>query len=357
AFDVRTVWFSTLFGSLSGGAAMTATMCFVVLSDITPEAERASIFLRVGAFSLLASLVMPPFAAWLMAAYDPWIPCLGGTCLMICATILCLFTPETLNFRGQSRSHEESPATEAASAPPDFAPGRKPISPNVGLLWIKKVRSSTALLFDDWRVPVLIIPFLSHMLLGISGNLILQYLSKRYGLTFSEATLLATIRSAVVVVLLFLILPWISTRVMHVFHLSAQRKDLYLARSSQIFLAVGWILVGLSPNIPLVAISLVVFSLGQGAALLTRSFLTSLLPSHHIARVYSIISVVDTVGAMLGAPFLARLFKRGLALGGIWIGLPFYFTGMLAGLFVFLLFFVGLRKREQKPGSPEDEQI
>ena len=50
---------------------MTITMLFVLLSDVTPEAKRANAFLRVGAFNILASLVMPPFAAWLMK-YNPW---------------------------------------------------------------------------------------------------------------------------------------------------------------------------------------------------------------------------------------------------------------------------------------------
>lgn len=50
---------------------MTTTFLFVVLSDITPEAQRANAFLRAGAFNILAQLVMPPLAAWLMK-YNPW---------------------------------------------------------------------------------------------------------------------------------------------------------------------------------------------------------------------------------------------------------------------------------------------
>lgn len=50
---------------------MTVTFLFVLLSDVTPEAKRASAFLRAGAFNILAALVMPPFAAWLMK-YNPW---------------------------------------------------------------------------------------------------------------------------------------------------------------------------------------------------------------------------------------------------------------------------------------------
>ena len=51
---------------------MTVTFLFVVLSDLAPEAKRADAFLRAGAFNILAALVMPPLAAWLMK-YTPWL--------------------------------------------------------------------------------------------------------------------------------------------------------------------------------------------------------------------------------------------------------------------------------------------
>ena len=115
-------------------------------------------------------------------------------------------------------------------------------------------------------------------------------------------------------------------------------------------------LVGLSPNIPTVAISLSIASLGMGFALLLRSFLTSLVEAHHIARVYSIISIVDTLGFMFGSPLLAGLFKRGLALGGGWVGLPFYFTGLAGFVFMLLLSCIQLRKGEDEHASAQEDE-
>lgn len=125
-------------------------------------------------------------------------------------------------------------------------------------------------------------------------------------------------------------------------------------RISMIFLAVGWTLVGLSPNIPFATISLAIASLGQGAILLLRSFLTGLVEKHHVARLYSVISIVDTAGSMVGSPLMAGLFQRGLHMGGLWIGLPFYFLGIMSAAFTVLQFMVGLRKGEDE-GLPEDE--
>jgi hypothetical protein len=50
---------------------------------------------------------------------------------------------------------------------------------------------------------------------------------------------------------------------------------------------------------------------------------------------------------MVGSPLLAGLFKRGLALGGVWIGLPFYFTALVGVMFLLLLLVIRLRKCEE----------
>lgn len=358
AFDIRMTWLSSAFASLGGGGATTSALCFVVLSDVVPESKRAGVFLRVGAFNVLASLVMPPLAAWLMI-YNPWIPTLGGTVLMLIPALLVPFFPETLNFRHRHHPHTfdtDTGASYAVARDCDPAVLRKMSALGLARQWLSELKRATSFLTDDWRVPILTLPFLAHMLLGLCGPLLLQYVSKRYGLTFSKSTLLMTVRSGVVVLLLFVILPYVSTAVQRRYRLSAQKKDLYLARISQIFVATGFILIGLSPNIPTVAISMAIASLGMGAPLLLRSFLTSLVPTNHIARVFSFLSVVDILGAMSGSPLLAGLFKRGLALGGIWIGLPFYFTGLLSILFVFVLFSVRLRKGEDERINTDEDQ-
>ena len=67
-------------------------------------------------------------------------------------------------------------------------------------------------------------------------------------------------------------------------------------------------------------------------------------------------SIIDTLGIMFGAPFMAALFKRGLALGGFWVGLPFYFLGLTAGCFSLVLFVVGLRKGEDEVVADDQDE-
>ncbi len=347
---------STLFGSLGGGGVVTIALAFTVLSDVTPEAERSGVFLRVGAFSITAGLVMPPLAAWLMR-YNPWIPTMMGTGLLLLSVLLFAFTPETLNFgkaEASSADFEGSSMYESFPPPsPEVLLDHERILTSMMGRWLLR---SSASLVEDWRVPVLILPFLGYMFLGVCGFLAIQYISARYQLTLWNATLVAVVYSAVVVVVLFLVMPFISNIMVHRLRLSTMKKDLYLMRASQAVLAFGWLLFGFSPNVPFAAISLAIAALGQGAPLLLRSFITSLLPQDQIATAYSVISIVDTLSTMLGAPLLAGLLKHGFKLGGGYVGLPFIFTSLMLGAFAIMFFVVGLRKGEERDGIISDEE-
>ncbi|KAK5711261.1 hypothetical protein LTR15_012551 [Elasticomyces elasticus] len=349
AFDIRMTWLSTLHACLGGGSAVISGVFFVVLSDITPEDERAGVFLRAGASSLLANFFMPPLSAWLMTI-NPWIPMFMGTMIYIISLGAMPFIPETLGYHDPSAragSYPRTPVTEHTPAPPpDMASAQVPISADFAARWAGRLKDAASFLSDDWRVPTLILPFFGHMLIGTASQLLLQYMSKRYEISFADATLLLSVYNGVKVLLLFVLLPYLSTLVMRSFRLSGQKKDLYLARASQLCVVVGYTLVGMSPNIPTGVISLAIASLGSGAYLLLRSFITSLVPSHHVARVYSIITLVDTIGAMFGSAIMAGLFKRGLAIGSL--GLPFYFLGLISAVFLILMCVVGLRPGEDE---------
>ncbi|GAB1729380.1 hypothetical protein NU195Hw_g5525t1 [Hortaea werneckii] len=362
AFDIRMTWLSALHALLGGGSPVASSLFFVVLSDIVPQDHRASTFLRVGASELAAKVVVPPISASLMTI-NPWIPSLIGTGLLLVCFLTYGLVPETLNYYQPAEhplpAQPTSSSTETTQQPKppssDSHPTHHSHSTKPLTRLLHSLHTATAFLTHDARIPLLILPFIGHSLIAQTSQLLLQYTSKRYRLTFSQATLLTTILNAVKVLLLFALLPYVSMLAMRVFRLSAQRKDLYLARASQGFVFVGWTMIGMSPNLVCVVVSMVVAALGQSTYFLIRSLLTSLVPAGQIARVYSIVSFVDTVGAMLGSPLLAGLFGRGLALGGGWVGLPFYFLGLISAGFAVLLFVVGLRKGEECDGCMEND--
>ncbi|KAK3623799.1 hypothetical protein LTR22_024227 [Elasticomyces elasticus] len=353
-FDIRSVWYGSAFNFLGGGDAVISALLLVVVADIAPEAARADAFLRIGALSGLASLFMPPLAAWSMSI-DPWVSVLVGIGLSALAVGCYLLVPETLGYRESHASTLKPPARMPVSA--DLVLGEPHLLASTVKRWVESVKCATSFVTSDWRVPALMASFIGQILIASSAPLLVQYVSKRYAVTLAEATLLMTIRNAVNAIQLFFILPYISTVIVETYSLSGQLKDLYLMRASQVLVAIGWISIGASPSVPSVAISLAIISFGNGSLLLARSFLTSLVPAHQIASIFSIICVVDTVGTMLGAPILAQLFKRGLALKGGWIGLPFYFIGTFSALFAVVFFYVRLQEDQQQHQVLNEEEV
>ena len=333
AFDIRMIWLSTIFSLMSGGGSVVVSLLFVALSDVTPAAGRATIFVRVGAFNLLAALVMPAFSAWLMI-YSPWIPSIGGTFMELAGIALLVFIPETLKYHRTSNLVDldlPSPSTGSTSASQ---------RPSLSLVaeGFSNLKTAAILVSRDLRVPLLIFLFFADAFAGQSNNLALQYVSKRYRVTISQSTLLLTVRHIFTAVTLLVMLPLASRVLTNNFRLSSTKKDLYLAWGSEVFLAVGLTLLGLSHNIPSAAASLTIASFGSAAMFMVRSLLTSMVPTKQTARIHSVVSVAETLGGMLGSPVMAIVFSRGLRLGGGWLGLPFYVTGLVSGVSVVILF-------------------
>jgi MFS family permease len=329
SFDIRWSWASALHGLIAGSSPVVSMLFFVIISDIVPEADRSKVFLQVGGVNLISAVCMPLLSAWLMEI-TPWIPAIGGTSLIVSAVFVTLLIPETLGYNEPppSSTTESSDSTTTAS-----------------------LRAAIAFLWTDWRIPALVLSFLIHLAVIDSPPLQLQYVSTRYNLTFAAATTIMTLRSIANILFLFLLLPFIAKTLTHKYNFCAQRTDLWMSRASMASWAVGWLLFGLSPDLLSATAGMGITALGSGSFFLIRSLLTPLVPAHNVARVYSLISVVDTLGAMLGAPLLAALFNWGLRVGGYGVGMPFYFLGVVCGVITVLLCVVGLRKGEDERGG------
>ncbi|KAI3326782.1 MFS general substrate transporter [Xylariaceae sp. AK1471] len=336
-FDVRMSWLSTLHGLMGGGSIVLVGFLFVMVNDVTLDRYRANIFMRAGAASLVANLLIPPLASRLMI-WDPWIPCLLGILARLVCCVLMFSLPETLGFRSSSEGPRRPPKQNVTSRSTS-SESIQPKAPNLLTRSVRLVQRAIIVLTSNARIMFLIMVFAGHSILGSTFSILLQYSSKRYHLTLSTATLLITIFNAVRVAMLLLIVPLLVTAVKNMFHFSEEKKDLYICRVAFMFVFVGWSLIALSPNIPLFIMSLVIAAAGTAPAyLILRSYLSSLIPAEHTARVYSATSILDTLGSMIGAALIPNLFEKGMDLGGGWIGLPFLFLGLI-GLFSALVLF------------------
>jgi hypothetical protein len=275
----------------------------------------------------LGSLVSGALMVW-----SPWIPMLLGLLVEFISIVILLTIPETLHFNDED--DETSPGPTVAS--PDNIAHE---SPGVGRwrLIVTKAREAVFFLTSDIRIPLVVSAFIIHMLI-LNRDILLQYISTRYHVTLARATVLISIRSGLVFLLLVLVLPVVNVQARRRF--GPQRSDLWLGRISGTVFTLSFLGLGLAPKLPFLVSALVVDAFGWGWFSFLRSLATSLVESHHVARLNSFIGVLDTIGLMVGSPLLAALFTKGLEFGGPWLGLPFLFNACVVASITLLLLLV-----------------
>jgi hypothetical protein len=270
---------------------------------------------------------------------NPWAAVSIGVGCFCVGIPLCCFIPETLGYQQPIRSdqrrrdEEETPATAKDQAKSFLEQCYKPLAESIGYF------------MQDRRVVLLVIIFVPIMLTMTIVPLLLQYASARYDLTFASATLLLTVRAGVMIAM-FLCMSSFVYRLLANAGVSGQKRDLFLAQGSAGLMLLGWIAVGFSPNVILFTGSLMIATIGSGFPVYLRSFLTGLVAPNKVAGLYTIVSVVDTLGLMLGGPLLAWLFKRGMQLGGSFIGLPFIALGLIYAVVISFLLSIGHHTRK-----------
>ena len=76
-------------------------------------------------------------------------------------------------------------------------------------------------------------------------------------------------------------------------------------------------------------VGIVIYGFGAGYSSSIRGVLTSITAPKHRALLYSIMSMLDVFGTLIGAPLWPAIYHLGLKASGIWIGLPFIVAACL----------------------------
>ncbi|RYP78324.1 hypothetical protein DL769_003202 [Monosporascus sp. CRB-8-3] len=352
-FPVRLIWLSSACAAIGGGNAVLNAIIMSIIVDATSERGRAVAFMRIHVASIGGSLSSPTLGSLMMGRTGPW-PCLWvGISLVATGAISFLFLPETLHHKQQA---EEAQEVETAG-----------------------IRSRITHTLDQFKESLSIVksPSLVLLILVIFGatpvnysvlQFMAQFISKRYGIKLWQTGYVQTLYGVSHVFQAFIILPWLSRALLRSttpakLRASDERhRDLSLARWSFGILVVGSLLLSLAATLPGFVFGLIVMALGSAYSSLVRSLMSLYVDPEHTSRLFSLVGsvstaakvqanheviVVEVLGAAYAQPFLARLFKLGLRLGGGWIGLPYYGLSLLIALSIGLLLFVKLPKHAE----------
>ena len=290
---------------------------------------------------------------------SPWIPLSIGLVLQAVAIPVTMALPETLGFRKPidptpptpkrfSTNNEKTEAERPMTATePSMRLSNGSISDTVRSVLASFIVNS-AFLFKDWRILFFGVTYPIRMLASPLGSLLLQYVSKRYQWTLARVTYISSFEAGVSMIALLFLFPSLSTYLLKKKGLNVSRKDLMLARIGVSATAIGITLTGFAPTIFVLFIAMGISSVGSGAGSATRALLTSYVQQNEVARLYTALSIVETLGLTAGGPVVAGLFKVGMEnvksgkYGDAWLGLPYLLVGILLGLVAALMWMLRL---------------
>lgn len=315
---------------------------------------------------MIMYFIGPPLGAYLMTI-NPWIPFFLSSVIFTCCILLFSLVPETLNYSHPSLRlsardtvsdpHPSLVAEAAEAATPDTTPA--PIStsfPARLATLTRSFRTSTHFLRTDARIPLLLLPFIAMMLSLGTQEVLLQYASTRFSISYALATLYISITSGVKVLVLLILYPLaghILTSPSSRFAFSGLRKDLTLARAAMLLACMGWVATGFTTSVPQFVAAELLVTLSYGGTSMARSFVTGIVRKDDVAKLYTLVSVVDTVAMMGGGPAMAGLWEWGVGAGEVWMGLPFWVQGVVYALVAGGMWGVRVRKGEEEEGEGE----
>lgn len=110
------------------------------------------------------------------------------------------------------------------------------------------------------------------------------------------------------------------------------RRDKILTQVNALLMLLGCLFIFVAPNLILLSLGVVVFGLGSSFSVTARTLVTSLVEPTSLSTIYTLLSVMSSIGSLVAGPLLAGVYHLGMVLGDKWLGLPFLFAAALYGL-------------------------
>ena len=197
------------------------------------------------------------------------------------------------------------------------------------------------------------------MMMNSLDSQILQYVPQRYHWSIANTTNLQAVQSGVAMAVLLVILPTVSTFLLKKRKFSANRKDLFLTRFGFFCYGIGLIAIGFAPSIAFFVIGMITVTFASGSGAAIRALLTSWVQQNEVARLYTALGIIETIGSMGGGPLISTVYNTGLSAyhrnkesNELILGLPWICAGfVMCGLAIATTLLRFNEKSENRPDS------
>ncbi|MCJ1400139.1 hypothetical protein MMC11_003343 [Xylographa trunciseda] len=224
-------------------------MFYLILADVTPAQSRTTVFLRVHAAMMVAGIIAPFSASFLMG-FNVWLPWVLGELLIFASIPLTLLLP---NHKDEPNSEDEfnDAGTFHTRENDDLAAWHKGVSlKERAFASLQNLRSASSFLGANFQILLLILmAVLSQFGSDSLALLLLIYIPERYHWSFAEAGYLWSLGSGVQLFLLLFLLPFTGHVLQKYLRFSPHGKDRTLVLASSAVMAIGALCLGLAPEI------------------------------------------------------------------------------------------------------------
>ncbi|KAH8904656.1 hypothetical protein BR93DRAFT_882495 [Coniochaeta sp. PMI_546] len=316
--------------SVLGGDCVFNAIVYALASDMTENRTlRATYFAYLGSTSYIVALLGPALASATMSILL-WLPFYIGIILLLASIFTVSMLPShktSLSVLDDSRPLLSSPLLKAQDHPPLMTSISNRFM-TIRLILITHPRNFTLLLAS----------FFLTSLASSDTKLLVQYISKRYHWTFASAGYLLSGKAVVNFVLLTTVIPRLlkwrtGTAQPH----SQDRAYLSYAKWCIAISVLGAVCIALAERVYLLVPSLLLYALGSALPVFTMSLLKSpnVSPPPPVGhwqegrdgsetQIFAIVMLIKTLGSLVGAPLMAGVWIRGIAVGGGGLGLPYF---------------------------------
>lgn len=326
--------------SFLGGDCVFNSITYSLAAGITDDyVLRASYFGYMSSISYVVNLLGPALASLSMSVVL-WLPFWIGLGLLLAAVPVIRMLPD---HTPASRSSDEQ------AQPLLSSPLLKAQDANDSLLYsvVERFQVLRQVVASHSRnFTLMLVCFLLTSLASSDTKLLVQYISKRYHWTFASAGYLISGKAVVNFTLLTFVIPRVlrfatKSPAGEDAPSSAERINIRFAKACFSVSIVGALAIGFAATIWMLVPGLFVYALGSALPIFTLSLLkspaissatsTSIEDGGVIAstaeaetHIFSIVMLVKTLGSLLGAPLMAVLWVRGIGLGGLALGMPYF---------------------------------
>lgn len=325
------------FWLIGGGGIVLTAMSFTYAGLISSEKHRSTVFLYILAMQYVDSFVTSP-VAYVALKFGPLLAIGVGMVAVVLSFVTAFFLP-AVQSKPKTRAADEETADEEVTKP--------------GGAWYetainnatKTLGSTLACFTSNFYGGLLLVGMVFSTLGASEQDLRVQYGAKQFHWTWGEAGLIDTVRSAVTLPMITVVIPSLGYFLMKRFDLNPVAKDLWVARGSAFIMVTGSIAQGLVPTAALFYVSVGYYELSRGYSASIVAVIAGLLSAEHGSMVFVCVTMMQALGMLISGPLLGEVFALGFRMGERWYGLPFLVCASLQAVSLTFAWIVKVKRK------------